>query len=56
VSGLIRARDVLRHPILVIRGFGWRCFFRCLDAAAHRSGATFLAVAFASAQPMETNR
>jgi hypothetical protein len=47
VSGLIRARDVVRHPVLVIRGFGWRCFFRCLSAAAHGSGATFLAIALA---------
>jgi hypothetical protein len=47
VSGFIRARDVVRHPVLVVRGFGWRCFFRCLNAAAHRSHATFLALAMA---------
>jgi hypothetical protein len=45
VTGFIRARDVVRHPVLVVRGFGWRCFFRCLSAAARRSHATFLDVA-----------
>jgi hypothetical protein len=45
MSGLIRARDVVRHPVLVVRGFGWRCLFRCLNAAARRSGATFLSLA-----------
>jgi hypothetical protein len=48
MSGVIQARDVLRHPILVISGFGWRCFFRCVNAAVHRSGATFLSIALAS--------
>jgi hypothetical protein len=48
VTGFIRARDVVRHPVLVVRGFGWRCFFRCLSAAAHRSRATFLDVALLS--------
>ena len=45
MSGLIRARDVPRHPVLAIRGFGWCCLFRCLNAAAHRSRATFLSLA-----------
>ncbi len=45
MSGLIRARDVVRHPVLVVRGFGWRCLFRCLSAAAHRSNTTFLSLA-----------
>jgi hypothetical protein len=45
MTGLIRARDVALHPLLVVRGFGWRVFCRCLWAALTRRRITFLAVA-----------
>jgi hypothetical protein len=32
MGGYIRKREVLRHPILIIRSFGWRVFVRCLRA------------------------
>jgi hypothetical protein len=45
MTGLIRARDVAQHPVLVVRGFGWRVFLRCLWAALVRRRITFLALA-----------
>lgn len=41
MRGLIGKKDVLRHPVVVIRGFGWKAFFR---AVAAPPGRTFLEV------------
>lgn len=43
--GVVRGRDVARHPMIVVRAFGWRVFARCVWAALTRREATFLAVA-----------
>jgi len=39
--GAICKWDVLRHPLVTIRSFGWRVFFRCLIAGRKR---TFLSL------------
>jgi hypothetical protein len=49
MQGVITARHVLRHPAVVIRGFGWRVFGRCLVATLSLSRETFLSIV-ASAQ------
>ena len=41
MGGVICKREVLRHPIIILRGFGWRVFLRCLVA---RKGQTFLGI------------
>jgi len=41
MGGYIRKTEVLRHPLIIVRAFGWRVFFRCLLA---RRGATFLGI------------
>jgi hypothetical protein len=45
VTGAIRVRDVARHPVLVVCGFGWHAFGRCLWAALTRRRVTFLGLA-----------
>jgi hypothetical protein len=44
MTGAITARHVLRHPVLVVRCFGWRVFGRCLLASAFHSPETFLSI------------
>lgn len=44
MTGTITARHVLRHPVLVVRGFGWRALARCLVASLSRSQETFLSI------------
>jgi hypothetical protein len=39
--GVIRKRDVLRHPIATLESFGWRVFLRALGAGPHE---TFLSL------------
>jgi hypothetical protein len=51
MMGVITARHVLRHPVLVVRGFGWVVFARCLLAAVGVSRATFLSIACAPRRP-----
>ena len=41
MGGRIRKLDVVRHPMLIIRGFGFRVFMRCLLA---KQGETFLGI------------
>lgn len=41
MRGLIGKKDVLAHPVVIIRGFGWKTFCRCL---ASSSGTTFLEI------------
>jgi hypothetical protein len=39
--GVIRKRDVLRHPVATLKSFGWRVFLRALRAGPHE---TFLSL------------
>jgi len=41
VIGVIRKRDVLRHPVATVQSFGWRVFLRALKAGPNE---TFLSV------------
>ena len=44
MKGFITTRDVLLHPVIIIRGFGVRVYVRCLLRIAGNNGraATFL--------------
>ncbi len=42
MHGVITAREVLRHPLAIVRLFGPRCYLRCLGALATRRRCTFL--------------
>ncbi len=42
MNGTIRAKDVLLHPLVIVRGWGPRCYLRCLRAAVTRRRCTFL--------------
>jgi len=44
MSGLITTKDVLRHPVIIVRAWGPLAYVRCLRAALSRSPTTFLAV------------
>ncbi len=44
IYGLITTKDVLRHPAMIVRGYGLRRFFRCLYAITSRRRTTFLEV------------
>ena len=39
--GVIRRRDIIAHPVVTIRSFGWRVFLKTLVAGRNR---TFLSV------------
>ena len=39
-------RDLLGHPAIIVRGFGWTVFFRALRAAFGSRPTTFLACVF----------
>jgi hypothetical protein len=41
MMGAIRKRDILAHPLVTIRSFGWRVFFKTLLAGRNK---TFLAI------------
>ena len=41
--GSIRKRDVLAHPIVTIRCFGWHVFFRALMASRDQTFLSLLA-------------
>jgi hypothetical protein len=45
MRGTITTWDILRHPLLIIRGFGPSCYLRCVTAALSRRPTTFLDVA-----------
>lgn len=42
MNGLIKSWDVVRHPVLIVRGFGPRCYLRCLVAVLSGRRTTFL--------------
>ena len=43
MKGFITTKDVLLHPVLIIRGFGVRVYARCLARVGlHHGRATFL--------------
>lgn len=44
MRGAITGWDVVRHPILIVRGFGPRCYLRCVIAVLSRRKTTFLEV------------
>jgi hypothetical protein len=46
MRGIIGTREVLRHPWLIISGFGTRCYLRCLGSVLRGRRATFLEIAF----------
>lgn len=47
MSGLITTKDVLCHPVIIVRAWGPLAYVRCLRAAVSRRPTTFLAVAIA---------
>jgi hypothetical protein len=46
MHGVITTWDVVRHPVLILHGFGARCYLRCLRAVLSRQRTTFLEIAF----------
>jgi hypothetical protein len=46
MHGSITGRDVLRHPLMIVREFGTLCYFRCIKALLLREHTTFLNLAF----------
>lgn len=47
MQGLITAKDVLCHPVIIVRSWGPTTYLRCLRALVSRRRATFLSVAVA---------
>jgi hypothetical protein len=46
VTGTITGRNILLHPLMIVREFGVRCYARCLKAMLLRERKTFLDCAF----------
>jgi hypothetical protein len=44
MQGCITTKDVLLHPVTIVRLFGPGCYLRCLRALASRKPCTFLEV------------
>jgi hypothetical protein len=44
MNGIITFRHVIAHPVIIVRGWGWRVFGRCLIAATKRTHETFLSI------------
>jgi hypothetical protein len=44
MTGAIRGKEVMRHPVLIARGFGVAALCRCVWAVVLRRKTTFLAV------------
>ena len=42
IQGLITTKDVLLHASTIVRGYGLRCYVRCLGAIIFRRRTTFL--------------
>lgn len=42
MNGCITTRDILKHPVLIARLFGARCYLRCLCAVMSGRSCTFL--------------
>jgi hypothetical protein len=45
MKGMITSWHVVRHPWSIVRGFGPRCYLRCLLAVIGRRETTFLDIA-----------
>lgn len=43
MDGVIRRRDIVAHPLVTVRCFGWRVFFRTLTASRGRTFLSLLA-------------
>lgn len=46
MQGSITARHVLYHAVVIVRGFGPRCYLRCIKALLLGERTTFLDCAF----------
>ena len=46
IQGLITTRHILRHPVLIVGGFGVATYWRCCKAVMLRRRTTFLACAW----------
>jgi hypothetical protein len=46
MKGLITASDILRHPMLIVGGFGAATYWRCCKAILLGRPTTFLDCAF----------
>ena len=42
MQGTITTWHVIRHPVLIVRGFGPACYLRCVVAVLRRKRTTFL--------------
>ena len=50
MNGTITRWHVVRHPLLILRGFGPRCYWRCVVAVVTGRKTTFLDVALRETQ------
>ena len=50
MTGNITGRHVLRHPQVIVRAFGARCYLRCLKAMLLGETKTFLECAFGATE------
>jgi len=46
MRGVITRREVMTHPLTIMRLFGVRAYWRCLRAAFSSAPSTFLEVVF----------
>jgi hypothetical protein len=46
MRGMITRREVLTHPLIIVRLFGPRAYLRCLRAAFSAEPSTFLGAVF----------
>jgi hypothetical protein len=46
MRGVITRKEVLTHPVMIVRLFGLRCYLRCLRAAFGATPTTFLETVF----------
>lgn len=44
MRGVITGKDVLRHPLTIVKAWGLRRYLRCLRAGLSKTPTTFLAV------------
>jgi len=47
LSGVITTRHLVTDATAIVRGFGWRCYWRCWRAVLTGERTTFLACAWA---------
>jgi hypothetical protein len=51
ISGVITARHVIRHPVIIVREFGAAAYLRCFLVLLRRRRTTFLECIFSGLTP-----